>query len=41
MTPVTTALALERIELEVNGTPTVVLTAGPADAPPLGGRSAS
>ena len=30
-----TALALDRIELEVNGTPTVVLTAGPADAPSL------
>ena len=31
----TSALALERIELEVNGTPTVVLAAGPPDAPPL------
>lgn len=35
MTPATTALALERIELEVNATPTVVLAGGPADAPPL------
>lgn len=29
------ALALDRIELEVNGTPTVVLAAGPAEASPM------